>query len=1620
MLHISFQDRTGTVLVLTDSPSRAPGLPRVPAARLQDLPETARQALNMALDAIGDSAASRTSTAQLAQAAAAAVDQGRLYLFASNPAPTSNSHGRGYAAITPKAVALPAGFVASSDSGGLTGGFNPLATAGPSTAFSQAAGVLGIAAQVKNMADDGFSASAALNVLGSVARLATGSSISGNALGPVTMNLTGAEVMELPPIVVTACDVPLDEQDYLGDPVSLSSGEEVLRLVDARLPGKDGLLWQRLYRSRLSDVDLGMGRGWRTPFHVRIEEGRGQDSDKLIYVDEDGRRIAFGMIGTGGISYQMAEGLRLSRRFEAHRGDDELVIYFADGHLKSFRRHNRSGPWRLHLWLTPHTSSWRCHYNEQQRLQRIRLDQRLELRLYYEPGRQEAKKQDPNSPDHRHHLLQVHHFRLGDDPDNDDQAERVAVVARYTYSADGELLSATDQHGRTEHYEYEQGLLTRRTLPSGYVHHLLWQGGGIHSRCVEQYGDDKSFHYRMLYDEVQRQAQVTQTDGQHWQYHYNPDWQLQRRVAPDGGEEQYHYDEQQRLCLHIDADGHHHRYHYDELGRLSEERHGEQHLYHRYNDLGQRIATADALGFHFVRSFDASGLLLEERQGVALDELQAPSAQARSVRYQYDSPAQVLSQLQGAGQIPLAFGYRVNTVRKVGEPEFHNQPGCPLVAQQGPAVWKYSYTPQGQLNALLTPAGEVISYLYGNSGQIERCSRFPLGDKTLAEHTRYRYDDAGRLVQLTAADGSVEQISYSGHYQPSALTQADGSSLHLSYDTLRQLTGLLRSDHAFYRLHYDACQRLIQSEHFDERQRHYRWSPGGQLLEIREGKAGYADTVRIELQRDALGNMVRRHTYLGSRQPHPDSSDDYHYDQRSRLTGAHNEAARLAQQWLPDNRLSAAQGWIKDGMHELHEWRLGWQYDAQGRLQHLQLADGSQLTRHYDHFHRLTGLSYQGQRVLSRSLNAFGSEEERYAGETSTAPAGALLRQGYDCRNRLLTQHSQGRQRDYHYGLHQQLQQVDDSELGSVCYGYDALRQLTEELHTDREGAEQRRAYVFDSWGNPSHFKGLPAEATHDRLTLLGNRRFHHDERGNQTAVYSVAGELLQRRVFDGLNQLREVQGADYTAVYHYDPLGRRVCKEVSRYEQVREEDDGDDPSTWTRRLLSRQRTFYYWSGNQLIGESTDGHYRWYIYESLPDQPQQDSHRPLLLIDNGEVYHYLLDHRGAPFALLDQQGNSVWRAQMDAWGQAVILQADIRNPLRLQGQYCDDESGLHYQRYRYFDPATGRFISQDPIGLLGGLNPYRYAPNPISWIDPLGLCAEALEEVAGNGTEPGLLASAGSVIADLLPGVGSLKSIAQVVTGEDLVTGEPVDRLTEAGGILLGLIPGGKLLTKGKKAINVLGKAADAASAMASKAKALVDPLLQTAKGKLDDMAEAVGDLLGSPQMAMAGGPGGNGHLPGSAGKSAGRLLNRAEAESTILERVGSNFKHHPLRQAYETEVAALSRYADKIRPDMTKAELKQLAIEANEARRALGVKYKNATPEPLRDFIYEVNKERYGDPLGPTVEYLVEKGRTYKDIILSSATPNADVDKLLSKFSGWLTSQSDDKVSSYLNSLGG
>ncbi|CNL55950.1 RHS protein [Yersinia pseudotuberculosis] len=181
-----------------------------------------------------------------------------------------------------------------------------------------------------------------------------------------------------------------------------------------------------------------------------------------------------------------------------------------------------------------------------------------------------------------------------------------------------------------------------------------------------------------------------------------------------------------------------------------------------------------------------------------------------------------------------------------------------------------------------------------------------------------------------------------------------------------------------------------------------------------------------------------------------------------------------------------------------------------------------------------------------------------------------------------------------------------------------------------------------------------------------------------------------------------------------------------------------------------QDETWFMWDGDVMVGElqrevaprvvtpetwdQPDGivySAQFYVYQPDSFEPRaMQRYQQVAEAEDGEIaplgeeqiYFYQNDPNGMPIRLQDGEGEVVWEAQFTPFGQlSVTGTSQLRQPLRMQGQYYDTESGLHYNRYRYYDPACGVFISQDPIGLKGGLNPYQFAVNTLGWVDPLGL-----------------------------------------------------------------------------------------------------------------------------------------------------------------------------------------------------------------------------------------------------------------------------------------------------------
>ncbi|WP_205913617.1 RHS repeat domain-containing protein, partial [Pseudomonas viridiflava] len=218
-------------------------------------------------------------------------------------------------------------------------------------------------------------------------------------------------------------------------------------------------------------------------------------------------------------------------------------------------------------------------------------------------------------------------------------------------------------------------------------------------------------------------------------------------------------------------------------------------------------------------------------------------------------------------------------------------------------------------------------------------------------------------------------------------------------------------------------------------------------------------------------------------------------------------------------------------------------------------------------------------------------------------------------------------------------------------------------------------------------------------LLMQGDRHYDYDAYGNQIRERRGTGQkLVTEYRYDCQHRLIGVSlPGGSTASYKYDAFGRRIEKTV----------DG-------------HTTEFLWQGERLIAESATNRYRTYIYEP-------GTFRPLAMLDGegpmkAQPFYYQLDHLGTPQELTDYSGEIMWSAKYRAYGNLATLDiAEIDNPLRFQGQYFDAETGLHYNRHRYYNPGTGRFLTPDPIKLAGGLNNYQYVPNPTGWVDPLGL-----------------------------------------------------------------------------------------------------------------------------------------------------------------------------------------------------------------------------------------------------------------------------------------------------------
>ena len=281
-----------------------------------------------------------------------------------------------------------------------------------------------------------------------------------------------------------------------------------------------------------------------------------------------------------------------------------------------------------------------------------------------------------------------------------------------------------------------------------------------------------------------------------------------------------------------------------------------------------------------------------------------------------------------------------------------------------------------------------------------------------------------------------------------------------------------------------------------------------------------------------------------------------------------------------------------------------------------------------------------------------------------------------------------------------------DKLRGEIKYEYEANGQLHSRDTGQLIDSEEFR---YDAAANRLNFNTSQFDHVKDnRLKRWRDQEYAYDAWGNLIEKRSGVGKL-QTFVYDCENRLVKAETLvngklESTGSYRYDSLGRRVGKQS------------------VVNGVTEQKHFL-WQGLRMLREERPGQSSLYLYEP-------GSYAPLARVDQAEgeeqkLYYFHTDQIGTPLEMTDREGQIVWQATYKAWGSVEKLTVnDVEQNLRFQGQYFDDETGLHYNTFRYYDPEVGRFVTQDPIGLLGGFNLYQYAANSIAWIDPWGWSAK--------------------------------------------------------------------------------------------------------------------------------------------------------------------------------------------------------------------------------------------------------------------------------------------------------
>ena len=591
---------------------------------------------------------------------------------------------------------------------------------------------------------------------------------------------------------------------------------------------------------------------------------------------------------------------------------------------------------------------------------------------------------------------------------------------------------------------------------------------------------------------------------------------------------------------------------------------------------------------------------------------------------------------------------------------------------------RYEYTEYYEVYREWDGEGRMTGYCYDERGNLTSVIH-PAG----TEETR-AYDEEDRLITETDALGNRRVLVYHEPSQDGTPVNGEG-----------QLSAVIEADDRATFFEYDT-HGLLSSVSLDDRTVHLEYNEQNNLVSVKNEKG-----VGTRWNYDHKGNVLSVLTSAGAKQT-------FRYDRLNRVTSITTGKRTTNLRYNSYEDVVEA----SEGFH-----RVKYKYSPMGDILQREGEDGSVLRFAYDRMDRLRmltnehGEEYTFDRNLRGEIvgeTGFDRMHRKYMRDRS----GRVIRE----------ERAGGRWTEYEYDQRGRLTRSSFSDGTIEAFSYDVLGRLTE-----ARNATGSVSMEYDEGGRvvkECFSGGLPG----DKGTTVENI---YDDLGNRIETRTSLGSVVQKA------HLEEELGITFRAFgagWRYDWQSDGMLSRVVRPDSKEVSFAYDALGRRTEKTYEGVTTHFVWDGNvplhewqEVAADAGKADVTTWLFEQNTFIPAAK------LAANGESFSIVSDYLGTPLQAFDNNGNKVWEQELDIFGRKKRKGNNNSSfiPFKYQGQYEDIETGLYYNRFRYYDSCTGNYISQDPIGLAGG-NPtlYAYVKATTCYLDIFGWA------VANGGTAP--------------------------------------------------------------------------------------------------------------------------------------------------------------------------------------------------------------------------------------------------------------------------------------------